>query len=70
MMTAFNAEAFLAEHRGVDIYEVLQKAYDRGRKDGKSEQLDKVVAELKSLLVAPDPEQKPEPVVVQADERE
>lgn len=48
-----NAESFLAEHRGADIFEVITMAYEEGRKDGKSEQLEKVVAELKSLLQDP-----------------
>ena len=48
-----NAENFLAEHRGADIFEVITMAYEEGRKDGKSEQLEKVVAELKSLLLDP-----------------
>ena len=58
-----NAESFLAEHRGADIFEVITMAYEEGRKDGKSEQLEKVVAELKSLLQDPAKEQtKSEPV--------
>ena len=48
-----NAEIFLTEHRGADIFEVITMAYEEGRKDGKSEQLEKVVAELKSLLLDP-----------------
>ena len=47
------AESFLAEHRGADIFDVITMAYEEGRKDGKSEQLEKVVAELKSLLLDP-----------------
>jgi len=54
-----NAEIFLTEHRGADIFEVITMAYEEGRKDGKSEQLEKVVAELKSLLQDPG---KSEPV--------
>lgn len=58
-----NAESFLAEHRGADIFEVITMAYEEGRKDGKSKQLEKVVAELKSLLQDPAKEQtKSEPV--------
>ena len=58
-----NAEIFLTEHRGADIFEVITMAYEEGRKDGKSEQLEKVVAELKSLLQDPAKEQtKSEPV--------
>lgn len=57
-----NAEIFLTEHRGADIFEVITMAYEEGRKDGKSEQLEKVVAELKSLLLDPAKEQtKSEP---------
>ena len=59
-MIVFNAESFLAEHKGADIFEVLQMAYDQGRKDGHSDQLEKVVAELKSLLIQ-DPDEKPVP---------
>lgn len=59
-MIVFNAESFLAEHKGTDIFEVLQMAYDQGRKDGHSDQLEKVVAELKGLL-SQDPEEKPAP---------
>ena len=54
-MIVFNAESFLAEHKGADIFEVLQMAYDQGRKDGHSDQLEKVVAELKSLLIQDQP---------------
>lgn len=60
-----NAEIFLTEHRGADIFEVITMAYEEGRKDGKSEQLEKVVAELKSLLLDPAPvkeQTKSEPV--------
>lgn len=58
-----NAEIFLTEHRGADIFEVITMAYEEGRKDGKSEQLEKVVAELKSLLLDSAKEQtKSEPV--------
>lgn len=70
-----NAEIFLTEHRGADIFEVITMAYEEGRKDGKSEQLEKVVAELKSLLQDPAKEQtksKPvqDPVKEPVEERE
>lgn len=51
------AWSFLTEHRGADIFDVITMAYEEGRKDGKSEQLEKVVAELKNLLLDPVKEQ-------------
>lgn len=61
------AESFLTEHRGADIFDVITMAYEEGRKDGKSKQLEKVVAELKSLLLGPvksEPAQDPAKVEV------
>lgn len=49
-----NAECFLTEHRDINVFDVITLAYEEGLKDGKSEQLEKVVAELKSLLLSPD----------------
>ena len=70
-----NAGIFLTEHRGADIFEVITMAYEEGRKDGKSEQLEKVVAELKSLLLDPvksepvqDPDKEEVPEIADVDE--
>ena len=46
----FDAEKFVADHQGTDVYEIIELAYKQGKADGHSEQLRKVVAELKELI--------------------
>lgn len=49
-MKDFSGIEFASEHNGTDVFRVIELAYEQGRKDGHSEQLDKVIAELKQLI--------------------
>ena len=50
IMKDFSGIEFASEHNGTDVFRVIELAYEQGRKDGHSEQLRKVVAELKELI--------------------
>ena len=59
-MKDFSGIEFASEHNGTDVFRLIELAYEQGQKDGHSDQLEKVVAELKSLLIQ-DPDEKPAP---------
>ena len=41
----FDAEKFVADHQGTDVYEIIELAYKQGKADGHSEQLGTNLAE-------------------------
>ena len=49
-MKTFSGIEFASEHNGTDVFRLIELAYEQGRKDGRSEQLDKVIEELKELI--------------------
>ena len=49
-MKDFSGIEFASEHNGTDVFRLIELAYEQGWKDGHSEQLRKVVAELKELI--------------------
>ena len=49
-MKTFSGIEFASEHNGTDVFRLIELAYEQGQKDGHSEQLRKVVAELKELI--------------------
>lgn len=42
----FDAEKFVADHQGTDVYEIIELAYKQGKADGHSEQLGTNLAEV------------------------
>lgn len=54
-MKTISGIEFASEHNGTDVFRLIELAYEQGRKDGHSDQLEKVVAELKSLLIQDQP---------------
>ena len=50
IMKDFSGIEFASEHNGTDVFRLIELAYEQGQKDGHSEQLRKVVAELKELI--------------------
>ena len=49
-MKTISGIEFASEHNGTDVFRLIELAYEQGQKDGHSEQLDKVIAELKQLI--------------------
>ena len=49
-MKTISGIEFASEHNGTDVFRLIELAYEQGRTDGHSEQLRKVVAELKELI--------------------
>jgi hypothetical protein len=49
-MKTISGIEFASEHNGIDVFRLIELAYEQGQKDGHSEQLDKVTAELKELI--------------------
>ena len=49
-MKTISGIEFASEHNGTDVFRVIELAYKQGKADGHSEQLRKVVAELKELI--------------------
>ena len=49
-MKTISGIEFASEHNGTDVFRLIELAYEQGQKDGHSEQLRKVVAELKELI--------------------
>ena len=48
----FDAEKFVADHQGTDVYEIIELAYKQGKADGHSEQLGTNLAEDGTDLIS------------------